>query len=473
MMRGNGWRLLLLGALLLAVSQVRWPVFALGWIAPVPFLVALRRHPGMGMRLAFVAVYLVAWIVATLKIVTPPLTPAMALIFAVPITLAHVPAFFVWDVLVRRRRETWAVAGFAAATALLEWVQATYTPFVSWGATAYSQLDNLPLLQLASVAGLPGLALLLNAAAAAIELGVSRPESNVRRRIFAGTLVAGALVHAWGAVRLASPFEGPSVRVAAVATDATFSRPPLPGAAEVARIEAALRARTERAAQGGATLIVWPEAATLVWRSDEVAFRARTSALARTLATEIVAAFVVPVSLEPLRYENKYVWFSRDGAEVETYLKHTPVPGEPAIKGTTPAVAHDTVIGRLAGAICYDYDVPPMGLAHARLGVDLVALPSSDWAGIDPIHTQMAGVRAIEGGFSILRSTRLGLSAGIDARGRLRGWMTALEHGDGVLLVELPARRVPTVYGRLGDLVIAPLGVLVCLALFALKRRAP
>jgi hypothetical protein len=32
---------------------------------------------------------------------------------------------------------------------------------------------------------------------------------------------------------------------------------------------------------------------------------------------------------------------------------------------------------------------------------------ASDWHGVGPIHRQMAAVRAIEGEFSILRSTRL------------------------------------------------------------------
>jgi apolipoprotein N-acyltransferase len=114
-------------------------------------------------------------------------------------------------------------------------------------------------------------------------------------------------------------------------------------------------------------------------------------------------------------------------------------------------VAVEAPFGRAGGAICYDYDYPGMGLEHARLGVGIVALPSSDWRGIDPIHTQMAALRAIEGGFSLVRSTRFGLSGAIDAHGRLRARRSSFDGGDRVLVAELPARPTPTLYGRVGD----------------------
>jgi apolipoprotein N-acyltransferase len=109
-------------------------------------------------------------------------------------------------------------------------------------------------------------------------------------------------------------------------------------------------------------------------------------------------------------------------------------------------------LGRVSGAICYDYDFPRLGLEHAALDVDLVALPSSDWRGIDPIHTEMAAVRAIEGGHSVVRSTRFGLSAGIDPYGRMRGTLSHFDGTERVLVTSLPRHGVRTVYGAIGDM---------------------
>lgn len=468
---------LLLGAGLLIAAQMRWPVFIAGWLAPLPFLVALRHRRTARQTWEWVAVYMLAWVAATLKIVTEPIAPVMALGFALPIALVHLPAFWLWDRLVRKGQGAWAIVAFAAATAVLEWLQATFTPLTSWGASAFSQLDNLPLLQLAALGGLPLLAVLLNALPATLEWAASRAFD--RRSRWALTLVGLLFLaaHGFGTLRLAAPLAGPQVRVAAVATDATFSGPPLPGVAEMRQVERTLFERTEKAAGMGARLVVWPEGATLVEASREADFLARVSGLARHLRVELVAAYVVPVSDRPFRYENKYHWFDAGGRDRETYLKHVPVPGEPAVAGTSALEAHEAPWGRLAGAICYDYDVPPLAREHARLGVDLVALPASDWAGIDPIHTQMAGIRAIEGGFSLLRSTRFGLSAGMDARGRARAWMTDREPNEGVMLATLPARRQATPYARFGDWVIWPSLAVLALAfgrLWAMRhgRRA-
>jgi hypothetical protein len=103
----------------------------------------------------------------------------------------------------------------------------------------------------------------------------------------------------------------------------------------------------------------------------------------------LVAAYVVLLSDAPLKYENKYLFVEPNG-NASTYWKREPVPGEPADKGRVPAETHTINNTKIAGAICYDYDFPYFAKALGRQGADIVALPSSDWRGIDPIHTKMA-----------------------------------------------------------------------------------
>jgi apolipoprotein N-acyltransferase len=118
----------------------------------------------------------------------------------------------------------------------------------------------------------------------------------------------------------------------------------------------------------------------------------------------------------------------------------------------------------VGGAICYDYDFPAMAREHALAGADLVVLPSSDWRGIDPVHTFMARVRAIEGGFSLLRAVRWAPSAAFDAHGRARGWMPATGDTDGVMVTHVPVGRTATTVVSLGDQPVA-LAAVVLLAL--------
>ena len=126
----------------------------------------------------------------------------------------------------------------------------------------------------------------------------------------------------------------------------------------------------------------------------------------------------------------------------------------------------------MAGAICYDYDFPGLGREHAALGAELVVVPSSDWRGIDPYHTQMATVRGIEGGFAVLRPVRWATSMATDAYGRVRGSLSAFEENDRILLAQLPTTRIVTVYSRIGDVLPwSSLGGILWAVALAWRRR--
>jgi len=94
-------------------------------------------------------------------------------------------------------------------------------------------------------------------------------------------------------------------------------------------------------------------------------------------------------------------------ALIAEYGPSVPVPGEPSIRGEGPLRILDRPYGKVGGAICYDYDFPAIAREHARGGADLVVVPSSDWRGIDPVHTFMARVRAVYSTKPIVKATAL------------------------------------------------------------------
>lgn len=462
------WWLLALGLALLALSHVRFGVGVLAWVAPLPFLVALREREGWRFRVAFAGALVLGYSLAMSKIVTEPVPAALAFAFGAPIALVHLPAYLLWDRLVRRGRDGLAILAFAAVSSLAEWAQAERTPFGVWGAAPTSQVGSLPVLQLLALAGMPGLSFLIHGVAATIEAAWSR---RVRWPAPAAVAAVVVVALAWGAARADRPSTGPEVRAATIRTEATFGGLPIPPDVERRRIDDTLVERTRAAAAAGATLVVWTEGATLVLPREEAAFRERAASVARAHRIELVVSYVMPIRVSPLLYENRARWYGPDGAERLAYLKHQPVPGEPAVAGAAPAPAFETSFGLATAAICYDYDFPAIARAHTRSGAGLVAVPSSDWRGIDPVHTEMAAMRAIEGGFSIVRSTRFGLSAGIDAYGRMRGRVSTNASREPFMLVSVPTAPVPTLYAALGNTVLAPLAVIVAVALYALFVR--
>jgi apolipoprotein N-acyltransferase len=176
--------------------------------------------------------------------------------------------------------------------------------------------------------------------------------------------------------------------------------------------------------------------------------------IARQCGVFIVAAYVVPLSESPMKYENKYLFFDSAGAVLYTYHKHQPVPGEPAVKGTEPLKVFPLSGMQAGSVICYDYDFPYLAKAFGDLGADLVADPSSDWRGIDPLHTRMAAFRAVEQGHSILRSTRYGLSAAITPYGEFTAQMSSFDTHNKIMMAWLPVKGITTIYSVVNDIFI-------------------
>ncbi len=441
-----GWWLLPLGAVLIFLTHLRYGIGTFAWFAYAPFLLFLRMKKGFLPRLALFGTYFAAWSVAIFKIITPPMEFYFSFGFAVIIATLHFVGFIAWDLLKEKR---FGFLVFPAAMVVMEYIQYTFTPFASWGAAAYTQVDSIALLQSVSLFGMAGLGFLIYLVNMLIADWISamRPA-----RATAGTAVILLIVIGYGHFRVGLG-EGGSremVKVAAVGTDSRVAGFPLPSEEERRLVREKLYERTRKAAQCGARLVVWTEASCGVLKEEEGNFTGRVRALGKELAVDIVAAYVVPVTGKKI-YENKYIWVRPDGSVHHTYFKHEPVAGEPAVRGSEPQVAVDAGYAVLGGAICYDYDYPYLARGNGKLGVDIAALPSSDWRGIDPIHTGMAALRAIESGHFIVRSTRFGLSAVIDPCGRVLGKLSHFDKSDKILLAHVPTRGVRTLYSVIGD----------------------
>lgn len=441
--------LLAVGVLFTALAGQRFNVGLVGWVAAVPWLLALRRLRGWRHWVGFLVALQLGTLLNVLKIVTEPIPLSFAPAFSLPAAIGAFVAYGLFETLRRRLGDTWGLVLFPATAVAVEGLSSSTSEMGSWGSLAYSQLDNLPLLQVTSLFGLSGITALLGLVSAVITVLLARADRE--RFVPVAALVAGLVVlaHAYGSIRLDRTLSGPHVTVATVTTDIHPEGVHFPPPQTMAVGTDELFARTARAVSAGADVVVWNEGATAVSPSDEAAFLARAATFARDHGVDVVFAYVVLLEEGDYLYENKYVWMTPDGP-VETYLKHHPVPGEGAVRGTAPLVAHERPYGTAAGAICYDYDFPQMSRAHAAAGTGLALVPASDWRGIDPAHSKMAAVRGIEGGYSVVRSVRWATSLATDAMGRIRGSANYFE-GERIMLASVPTARVPTLYSQTGE----------------------
>lgn len=441
--------LLAVGALLTVLIGPRWNVAALAWVSGAPFLLVARRARSAKAWAQLGAVLVGALSLQVLKIITPPIPWPMAFMFSVPAALGLMVVLGATEALRRRLGEHHGVLAFAALTALLDLGGAAFTEMGAWTATANTQNDALVLLQAASVLGVWGVGFLMAWVMAFVAAAVGAP-ADVRlgrHGLALGVVLVATL--GWGVLRLDGT-QARAVTVGAVTTQVGLTPEGLPSAEVLAQNTDALFARTAQAAERGARLVAWPEAATLVWPAGEQPLVERAQAFARARGVDLALAYAVVLKEAPLLLDNKVAFITSEGEVATSYRKHHPVPGEPSLKGTEPLQLVERPYGKVGLAICYDYDFPALAREHARLGAELVVVPASDWRGIDPVHTLMARVRAIEGGFSVLRAVRWSTSAGFDAYGRVRGWLPGQE-AEQVLVTALPLERVGTGYARWGD----------------------
>lgn len=451
-------------------THLSFSVDIIAWFSSVPFLIYLSVTKGWKSRLLFALTLVISWSFVTAKILSPPMPFLMDFMFSVPLAIIQIPAYLVWD---RFKTYKGAVFLFPAILVVMEWLQYTFTPFASWGVGAYTQSHNLTLMQSVSLFGMAGLSFLI------YWINISITEIAVKRKIYLLTfqlpLAFLFIFILYGALRfdIAKSNGTTTIAIAAVGTDSNISGLPLPSKKSCEKTNTALFKRTRLAAKSGVKLVVWNEAATIVMPDDETIWRDSLSTLAVKQKISLVASYIVPVSETPLKYENKYLFINSNGVVVYSYHKHQPVPGEPSIKGTEPLKIVYVAGVKIGGAICYDYDFPYLAKGFSQLDADIVVVPSSDWRGIDPIHTKMAAFRAIEQGHSIVRSTRFGLSAAITPYGEMIAQMSSFDENDKIMIVHLPTKKVTTVYSMIGDsFVYLCIGLIIFIlsTIFRLKR---
>jgi apolipoprotein N-acyltransferase len=366
-------------------------------------------------------------------------------------------------------------------------------PYGSWGAVAYSQYGDLALLQLTALTGLWGVSFLIGWFAAVGNLMWEsgwKPGPAVRAA--AAFVIALALVLLGGGLRLAAfAPHAPTVRIASLSAtphgpsnalgrliDGKATSDDLAHIRAWARpIDEDLLRRADEAARSGARIVFWAEANAPVLQQDEAGLLSEGAQLAARDRIYLGMALGVWVPGAARVLQNELVMIEPDGTIAWHYRKAHPVPGDEAAL-SAPADGRlrvlDTPFGRLSAAICFDADFPQTLRQAGQSSADIVLNPSNEWAAIDPWHTEMASLRAIEEGTSIVHQASHGLSAAFDYEGNRLSAVDYFRSAGAAMIADVPTRGVRTLYSRFGDW-FAWLCIAALLAFIALVfvRRSP
>ncbi|MFN8544206.1 MAG: apolipoprotein N-acyltransferase [Candidatus Binatia bacterium] len=482
--RGSRAALAIATGLALVAAFPSLEIAPLAWVGLVPLLVAIR---GLRPRAAFAVGWLaglvfwtgsVYWIVYTVsRYTTVPLPAAVGLLLLVASVLGCYLGAFAAGMRWFATRGLPAVWLAAPLWVALEWLRGWFFIGFPWGPLGASQYRHHDLVQMAEVTGVWGVSavlVLFNAVAAAV---LQRRGEGVRRLMPAllvlTVLMLGLpLAGHWRASMLRRQPAAGSLRVTVVQGNVEQEHKWDP-AFQDETLERYQRLTRESLA-AKPDLIVWPETAAPFFFQEPGPRREAVLDLARTIGVPLL--FGSPAAAHDARGEfkqtNRAYLLSPQGREVGVYDKMQLVPfGEyvpfaralffvgrvveavgDILPGLVPTVfrLNDARFGTL---ICYEGIFPAATREFAARGADFLVNISNDaWYGRSAAPYQLlaqVSLRAVENRVPIVRAANTGISAIIDADGRIR-WQGPLFEAL-AYTAEITWPGVRTVYGRWGD----------------------
>lgn len=425
------------------------PIWWMLWLAPIPLL-------AIAPRLSTSAAFLLgsgAWLLGGLnewnyvrhEIEAP--WQIVILYFVIPAVIFGLGVLFVRSFL-RRGRLFLAALAFPVYWVTCEYLNATASPHSTWGNLAYTQMNFLPLIQVASVTGLWGISFvvfLFAGAVAALFSGAGKPWPRRALVITVGLIVCAVV--GYGKWRLQSDPSAKRVTVTLIAKD-------VPMSLYLGSEEQALELLREYADQvrdltpAAQQAIVMPEK---IGRISESSLQ-EVDTLFSSAATASRSAIVLGlVRKTPAGAFNSSRLYSADGKLEANYDKHHLLPGIEPEKPGYKRVVLDESSARWGLQICKDMDFPKLSREYAGDGANLLLVPAWDFNLDRWLHARMAVMRAVENGFALARSARNGLLTLSDNRGRIIAEATTVSGRFVSLTGNVNVVREETFYAQTGD----------------------
>jgi apolipoprotein N-acyltransferase len=425
------------------------PTWWLLWVAPVPVLaIASRLRASAAFLLGSIA-----WFLGEMNqwnylrhVIALPLRITI-LFFVIAAVIFGLSVLFTRSFL-RRGSLFLAAFAFPVYWVTCEYLSAIASPHSTWGNLAYTQMDFLPLIQIASVTGLWGISFVVFLFAGTVATLFSGSGKLSQRRALAIVVgFLGCVVLVFGEWRLQSHPSAKSVLVTLIAKD-------VPMSLYLGSEEQALQLLREyddeirRVTPTGTQAVVLPEK---IARVSESAL-AEVDALFSSAAISTRAAVVLGLARKTSSGSfNSSRFYSADGKLEANYDKHHLIPGVEPEKSGDKRITLDQSSGRWGLQICKDMDFPALSRQYATDGADLMLVPAWDFNVDRWLHSRMAVLRAVENGFALARSARNGLLTLGDNRGRIQAETATAPDRFVSISGILNVSHKETFYARTGD----------------------
>jgi len=348
-----------------------------------------------------------------------------------------------------RGRFRQAVVVFPAFWVTVDYLVSIISVHGTFGDIGYSQMNFLPIVQIASVTGIWGISFCMFLFAAAAAMLFSAGPAPPKIRVAVAAAIFLVCVFVYGTWRLAAtPGDSPTVKtalLAGTAGDDAFAGTP----EQLQRILGRYAGQMKALASQGIQLFVIPEHTGPVTDASQP----EADALLRQVAQETGADVAVGIQrISPDVARNQERLYSPDGAIVVYNKHHLLPPFENRFKPDTKRSVVTQPSGKWGIEICKDMDFPRLSREYSGDGIGLLIVSAADFVTDGWLHGRMAVLRGVESGFSVARSANRGILTSTDDRGRVLAEQDATAGPPFVAAIaEVPVRHDKTLYALLGD----------------------
>jgi len=432
-------------------------IWFLMWLAPIPLCIYALNAPFLAAFFAGFLSYFIGGMADVVVYLHTKLSIMPFILGALNRAVAYACFLMIFRYVVMKYKSWSAVFIFAFGWISYEFILSLCSVHGTSGSIAYTQLPNLPVIQIASIIGIWGISfLLIFLPVSAAFLWHFRQDKKLFLQVGIAVLVFLMFILGFSVYKMNSYTKEIKIKVGMAAlrlnrneSDAVFSNK---DKRLVDKVIKHYLQNIDLLAKQSAQIVLLPEE-ILYLRGNNVKKTLKQFSLrARKNRVYLIAGFNIR---EQNKVYNSAFVFLPDGKMVLRYDKQHLLPfAEEAnyTAGNHLGILQGTDVGKLGVAICKDMDFIYPAIGYSQQGVGVLLVPAWDFGFDAWIHGRMAIMRGVEGNFPVVRAAQDGLLLVSDSTGRIIAKRVVEGSPDkALLLAEVHLGFGYSLYSYLGD----------------------
>jgi apolipoprotein N-acyltransferase len=353
---------------------------------------------------------------------------------------------------IKKKHWAWSFV-FASGWTTFEFITSLDSPAGTFDSIAYTQVFNLPLIQIASITGIWGITFLLMLVPSGMALSwYYRKNSKLCLKTIVIPISILILTLIFGLYRLNVPVQGPSVKIGMTSINMSLEELRSRGQQEEAeKIISRYIHCIDLLSRSGAEVILLPEKIINLSLNEQPKLLQLLSDAARNNQITLIAG--LSIQDDSKLYNSAYL-FSPSGEITLKYDKQHLLPfSEGRYTSGEELSIRDTEDKGLWGiAICKDMDFKEPSRGYSQRGINLLFVPALDFKTDALLHARIAIMHGVEGNYAVARAAQWGLLSLSSNKGNIIEMASNNTDNSDVLLIgEIKLDQGKSIYGGLGD----------------------